>query len=184
MKNMKKQSIYATAALAFLISAGVSVTASAEEISDIEVPVTEVSTISDLNSILNLKLESSDIHVGDLVRVDVVMDNITNIAAEDLIVKYDSSKLEFSGHYRITEGLIPAGMKTSDGEVRYILASKGEANVINSQKVLLRMYFTAKEAGDAKVEITNGKVSDGIEMERTLTEEECDKITINILENE
>lgn len=184
MRNMKKKSIYATAVLVFLISAGASVNASAEEVSDVEVPVTEVVTISDSKAVLNLKLESSDIHVGDLVRVDVVMDNITNIAAEDLIVKYDSNKLEFSGHYRITEGLIPAGMKTSDGEVRYILASKGEANVINSRKVLLRMYFTAKEVGGAKVEITNGKVSDGIDMERTLTEEECDKIIINILENE
>jgi hypothetical protein len=68
------------------------------------------------------------------------------------------------------------------GELRFILASNGLENVINDKKTLLKLKFKAIEVGEAVIDITKGRVSDGIEMEKSLKDSECGKATITILD--
>ncbi|OOM77481.1 hypothetical protein CLPUN_22620 [Clostridium puniceum] len=67
-----------------------------------------------------------------------------------------------------------------DGELRFILANKGTANITNAKKVLLTLKFQGIASGDALVDITKGKVSDGITMEKDLTDAECGQAIIKI----
>lgn len=109
------------------------------------------------------------------------MDNITEIAAEDIRIKYDNTKLKFLGMDEV-DGIKLVKSETNPGELRVITASKGLANVVNAKKALLKLNFQGIASRDALVDVTKGRVSNGITMEKDLTDSECGQAIIKINE--
>lgn len=136
-------------------------------------------TVSSDLKVLDLELAESKIQLNKTVNMSLVIDNIKEIAAEDVRIKYDSSKLKFVGIDEV-DGIMLVKDDIQTGELRFILASKGLANVVQTKKVLLNLYFEGIAAGDALVEITTAKISDGIEMERSLDDSECGQVTVTV----
>ncbi|MFT8347652.1 LamG-like jellyroll fold domain-containing protein [Clostridium saccharoperbutylacetonicum] len=131
--------------------------------------------------VLDIEPEKSKIYVNENVTANLVIENIKEIAAEDIRIKYDSSKLQFLGIDEI-DGIKLVKKDAKADEFRFILASKGVANVVIDKKILLKLNFKGIAAGDALVDVTKARVSDGIEMEKDLTDEQCGEATITIKE--
>ena len=131
------------------------------------------------SSILTITPEKSTIKVGEEVTAELDIDNIQNIAAEDIKIAYDSEKLQYLGHEEL-EGIKLIYNDVQNGELRFILASKGESNLITAKTTLLKLKFKGISTGEALADITKGRVSDGIDMEKDLTTEECDQTIITI----
>lgn len=129
--------------------------------------------------ILYMNAEKEKIKVGEFVNTSIEIDNVTEIAAEDIIVKYNTEKLQFIDFEEI-DGIKLVYTNENNGELRFILASKGSSNIVNSRKSLLNLKFKGKAVGEALVDITKGKISDGIEMEKELAENQCGQATIII----
>lgn len=129
--------------------------------------------------ILTITPEKSTIKVGEEVTTELAIENIQNIAAEDIKIAYDSEKLQYLGHEEL-EGIKLVYNDIQNGELRFILASKGESNLITAKTTLLKLNFKGISTGEALADITKGKVSDGIDMEKDLTAEECDQTIITI----
>ena len=129
--------------------------------------------------ILNIEPVKDKIHINENVLAYLTIDNIKEIAAEDAVIKYDNTKLKFLGMNEV-DGIKLVRSEQNDGELREILASEGLASVVNDKKALLKLYFKGINPGEALVDVTKGKVSDGIEMEQDLRAEECGQATIII----
>jgi len=132
-------------------------------------------------AVLDIEPEKETIYLSETVSANLVINNINEIAAEDIRIDYDEEKLEFLGFEEV-DGmkLVKSIEETSTGNLRVIVASKGEANIVNAKEVLLKLNFKGIETGEALVDITKGRVTDGIEMEKDLTDVECDQGTIVI----
>jgi hypothetical protein len=131
--------------------------------------------------ILDIEPEKETIKINENVIANLVIDDISDIVAEDIKIQYDNQKLEFLGFEEV-DGmkLVKSIEEKKDGDLRVIVASKGESNIINSKEVLLKLKFKGIGTGEAIVDITKGRVTDGIEMEKALTQEQCDQGTIII----
>ncbi|WML33349.1 Ig-like domain-containing protein [Clostridium sp. OS1-26] len=129
--------------------------------------------------VLNVEPEKTKIKKNETVSANLVIDNIKEIAAEDVRIKYDNTKLQFLGMGE-TDGIKLVKSDTQPGELRVIVASKGSANVVNAKKTLLKLNFKGIAAGEALVDVTKGRISDGITMEKDLTDAECGQATITI----
>ncbi|WPC40936.1 cohesin domain-containing protein [Clostridium sp. JS66] len=130
-------------------------------------------------TILNVEPEKAKIHLNETVSANLTIDNIKDIAAEDVRIKYDNTKLQFLGATEV-DGIKLVKNDAKDGELRLILASKGVTNVVEAKKALLKLNFKGIAAGDALVDVTKGRVSDGITMEKDLTDDQCGQATITI----
>ncbi|QNU68873.1 hypothetical protein EHE19_012840 [Ruminiclostridium herbifermentans] len=137
--------------------------------------------VSALLPVLYIEPELENAKLNHIVSVNLIIDNIKEIAAEDVIIKYDSSKLQFINAEEV-DGIMLIKNDIQSGELRFILASKGLENIINTKKTLLKLNFKTIEVGEALIDITKGRVSDGIEMEKSLKDSECGQATIIILD--
>lgn len=134
-------------------------------------------------TVLDIEPIKEKIKLNEEVTTDLTINNITQIAAEDVRIKYDTQKLKFIGFEEIDGIKLVKDVKNDkNGELRAILASKGESNIVNAKKILLKVKFKGINKGEAIVDVTKGRVSDGIEMEKDLTEEQCDQGKIIIEE--
>lgn len=70
----------------------------------------------------------------------------------------------------------------ADGIRRYITASLGNSNAANGDKILFKLIFKAKASGEAKIDITNGRIADNDNLEMDVEEENCGEKTI-LIEN-
>lgn len=138
-----------------------------------------VSNIDDSKVILNIEPEKDKIFLEQEVEADLTIDNIKEIAAEDVRIKYDNSKLQFLGMEEVP-GIKVVKDEHNDGELRVILASQGISNVVFVKKTLLKLHFKGIAEGEALVDVTKGRVSDGILMERDLFDNQCGQATIFI----
>ncbi|MBC6003615.1 hypothetical protein H8891_07355 [Paeniclostridium sp. NSJ-45] len=134
-------------------------------------------------SVLDIEPVKEKIKLNEEAIANLTINNITEIAAEDISLKYDNEKLKFISFEEV-EGvkLVKDIQDDKNGKLRVILASKGEANIINSKKTLLKLKFKGIKKGEAIVDVTKGRVSDGIEMEKDLTDKQCDEGKIIIEE--
>ena len=129
--------------------------------------------------ILNIEPEKEIINLNENVTANITIDNIKEIAAEDIRIKYDFSKLQFLGLEEV-DGIKVVKSEENDGELRVILASQGISNVVFMKKTLLKLNFQGIATGESLVDITKGRISDGITIERDLADEECGQAIITI----
>lgn len=184
--NLPEGTVYAASSYANYKNTGFCVMKSAFKKSDFK--YTPPSGFSPFDSevqpslnILNVEPEKSRIKMNQMVTANVTIDNIKGIAAEDIRIKFDSERLKFVG-FEESEGikLVKGVELDNSGELRVIVASKGENNIVNLKKTLLKLKFIAIKKGEALIDITKGRVSDGIEMERDLNSNECGESKIFI----
>ena len=129
--------------------------------------------------ILDVEPEKNKIHLKENAVVHLTIDNIKEIAAEDAIIKYDSTKLKFIGMTEV-KGIKLVKLEQDEDELRIITASRGLSRIVNDKKILLKLYFKGIASGEALVDVIKGKVTDGIEMEKDLIDDECGQTTIII----
>lgn len=126
--------------------------------------------------VLDIEPAKEKIKLNEEVTADLTINNITQIAAEDIRIKYNTEKLKFIGFEEVNGIKLVKDIQTGkNGDLRVILASKGESNIVNAKKILLKLKFKGIKQGEALVDVTKGRVSDGIEMEKDLTEDQCDE---------
>ncbi|ADL50936.1 cohesin domain-containing protein [Clostridium cellulovorans] len=133
--------------------------------------------------VLNVEPERNRIHLNETVTANLTIDNIKEIAAEDIRIKYDTTKLQFLGYEQV-DGIKLMKSSSQNGELRFILVSKGLLNVVNSKTILLKLKFKGIAPGDGLVDVTKGRVSDGILMEKNLKDVECGQVNINVADEE
>lgn len=136
-------------------------------------------TVNKNDYILDLEPRIQETTVSNTVTTSLFIDNIDEIAAEDVYIKYDTERLEFAGFEEV-DGIKLVYSKENAGVIRVIVASKGEANIAHGKKTLLKLKFKAINKGEALVDVTKGRISDGIEMEENVPEEKCGYCIINI----
>lgn len=133
----------------------------------------EVSAIY-INPAVNLEVTSVDkANVGDEITANILIHNAVNICAEDIKIAFDTSKLEFISAEGADGIKIYKEDDLTDGIRRYITASLGKANAANGDKTLLKLTFKAKVSGEAKIDITNGRIADNATLEKDIEEENC-----------
>ncbi len=131
----------------------------------------------------DLKFEVTSVDkakVGDTITTDIVLRNANNICAEDIEISFDTSKLQFISVESADGIKIYNKTSISDSIKRYITASLGKANAANGDKVLLTLTFKTISAGEAKIDITNGRIADNATLEMDVAEENCGEKTVMI----
>lgn len=126
--------------------------------------------------ILDIEPMKEKIKLNEEVTTDLTINNITQISAEDIRIKYDNEKLQFI-NFEEVDGikLVKNIHDNKNGELRVILASKGESNIVNAKTTLLKLKFKGIKKGEAIIDVAKGRVSDGIELEKDLADEQCDQ---------
>lgn len=127
---------------------------------------------SEVTSEVKIDIESAKdkVFLNETFTVQAVLNNATNIYAEDFNVKYDSTrfqlvKVEAADHM----GLFHNGT-VSDDTVRLITASLGKDYGINEKGTLVHFTFKAIGLGKGKIDATKGKIADNGTTETTLAE--------------
>ena len=133
----------------------------------------------DSNWIFSLEPEKQNIKLNTTDKILLTANNITNISAEDIRISYDTDKLEYLG-YEEVDGIKLVYNDAEKGELRFILSSKGEKNIINAKKILLNLSFKGVASGEALIDITKGRITDGMEMEKDVEESLCGQAIITI----
>lgn len=107
------------------------------------------------------------------------MQNITEIAAEDILIKYDPTFLEFNG-FKENSAIKVVYSNAANGEIRVVLASMGKDHIINAKTLLSDINFRPIKVGETTVQYTNAKVTDGMTYEKDLLSESLGDILIKI----
>jgi Cohesin domain len=134
---------------------------------------TNEASATPLVSEVTLDIESAKdkVFLNEIFTVQAVLNNATNIYAEDFNVKYDKTrfqlvKVEAADHM----GLFHNGTVAED-TVRLITASLGKNYGINEKGTLVHFTFKAIGLGKGKIDVTKGKIADNGTTETTLTDE-------------
>ena len=133
-----------------------------------------------INSAVTFEVSSVDkAKTGDEITADIIIHNATNICAEDLKIAYDTSKLQFISVENVDGMKIYKEDDIASGIKRYITACLGKANAANGDKILMKLKFKAIDVGEAKIDITNGRIADNSTLEVDVAQECCgDKIIL------
>ncbi|WP_185929361.1 cohesin domain-containing protein [Paenibacillus popilliae] len=134
--------------------------------------------------ILDIESAKDKVFLNETFTVQAVLNNATNIYAEDFNVKYDKTrfqlvKVEAADHM----GLFHNGA-VADDTVRLITASLGKDYGINGKGTLVHFTFKAIGLGKGKIDATKGKIADNGTTEVTLTEENCGEKEIEVIGGE
>lgn len=130
---------------------------------------------------VSLTVEAPDTaRINNKITVDIVIHNAKTICAEDIQVNYDAELLEFKGVAEADGMKIFKESDVSAGLKRYITACLGKTNAANGDKVLLKLLFKTKKAGEAKVNISRARIADNAALETDVAQENCTGKTIVI----
>ena len=125
---------------------------------------------------VTLSLQSVDrAEIGDIITVDVVINNAVNICAEDFRFDFDTNLLEFMGS-TATDGMKlyrETYVTGTANTYRDVLSCLGRDNAANGSKVLLHLKFKAKQAGQARIDILKGRIADNATLETDISAEDC-----------
>ena len=141
-----------------------------------EASATPIQTLS-----LDVTSSADKVKVGSDFTSDIVLNNASNILAEDVTFTYNKDLFQYEGYTDIT------GLKvqkitndTSTGTVRFIVASLGSDNAITGNKSLIQLKFKAIAAGTGKIDATKGRVADQT-TETDIASENCDEKSITVV---
>ena len=133
-----------------------------------EVPVTT-------SPVLNVVASKEKVRVGEVFTTDVVLQNATNIYAEDFKINYDNTLFEYTGFEEVTGYKVYNTPQDNAGTLRFIIASQGKNYAINNDTTIVKLKFRAKKVGTGKVDALKARIAD--------TEKEFDIEDINCLED-
>jgi hypothetical protein len=126
------------------------------------------------NPAVTLEVTSVDkAKLGDEITANIVIHNADKICAEDLKISFDTAKLQFISAEAADGIKIYKEADMETGIKRYITASLGKANAANGDKILLKLKFKSIAKGEAKIEITKGRIADNATLEMDVEEKNC-----------
>ncbi|MCY7487771.1 cohesin domain-containing protein [Paenibacillus alvei] len=157
----------------FIILQGIDLPASAElKPFNPDIPFTE--------PVLDVTSVSDRVYLNEEFTVQLALNNVQNIYAEDFTIDYDKTRFQLVGFETTDKMMI---VHHSDDPLRFITASKGKANGINGDGVLLHLKFKAIGLGKGKVDATKAKIADNGKTELTLATENVGEKTIEVIAN-
>ncbi|WP_432664884.1 cohesin domain-containing protein [Wukongibacter baidiensis] len=113
---------------------------------------------------LDIEAPSYEIPGGTEFETFVVIKEANSIYAEDINIEYDENLFELVS----AEPVDSADLKiyheetSTEGEARYVVASKGEENGLDGDEQILKLTFKAKNVdGSGDIEVSSGLVADG-----------------------
>lgn len=102
---------------------------------------------------------SQTINANDTLSIPISLKGTGDYYALDTQIEYNSELLEFKG-YSIKNGLKACYSSNENNTLRYILASQGKDNPINSSvSDIVYLNFTPKKAGITDIKIKSGKIA-------------------------
>lgn len=132
-----------------------------------------------LSAALDVVIDKDKIKVGEQFTSDIVLKNVNNIYAEDFKINYDSTLLNYVGFEEVPGYKIYNQPTDENGTLRFIVASQGEQYGINGEKIFLKLKFSGKAKGTAKVDALECRIAD-TEAEYDLEGSSCLEDTIVI----
>lgn len=100
------------------------------------------------------------IYTDQMLNVKIGLDGTGDYYALDTIIDYDRDLLELKG-YSIKKGLKDYYFSSEENSLRYIIASQGKENPINSSvSDIIYLSFAPRKAGIANITIKKGQVAD------------------------
>lgn len=125
--------------------------------------------------------EFNDKHLklNETIKVPVVASGSSVYYAMDTSISYDTTKLKYTG-YEIQNTFKDCYASSKDNLLRFIIASKGEDNPINTDdQYIIYLNFQAIGKGKADIQISSGIFAD-LDKEEVLEDKELGKITLTI----
>ncbi|QMV40241.1 cohesin domain-containing protein [Cohnella cholangitidis] len=109
---------------------------------------------------LDVVIDKDKIKVGEQFTSDILLKNVSNIYAEDFKINYDSTLLNYVGFEEVPGYKIYNQPTDENGTLRFIVASQGEQYGINGEQVFLKLKFSGKAKGTAKVDALECRIAD------------------------
>jgi len=137
------------------------------------------------NASITVESPNTEVKINEEFTTDIVLNNSTDILAEDIKITYDTTLFEFIGYEEVT-GLNVYHLDHDDttGTIRTIIASEGKDNAVNSTTApLLSLKFKAIGEGEGKIDAISARIAT-TEDEWDLLEEECYEITITVISSD
>lgn len=119
------------------------------------------------------------VYLNQTFDVQIKLDNVKNIYAEDVSLTYDKTRFELVDAYADNKLMI-IHQKDSD-VLRFITASKGRYNGINGSSALLNLKFRATNLGRGKVDVVKAIVADNGQNEVNVARENMNSWTFTVV---
>ncbi|NOV03945.1 Ig-like domain-containing protein [Paenibacillus planticolens] len=116
---------------------------------------------------------SSSVYTGNEFVVRLGLSSVTSqVYAQDLIMNYDASLLDFVSVKSVKEKVSLIDTKKTAGQLRFILASEGAGNAVSGDAQLLEVTFRAKsvsQSASAAIAVASAILADGAGVETSAT---------------
>ena len=124
---------------------------------------------------LDVTIDKEKVKVGEGFIADLSLKKATNIYAEDFVVNYDATLMEYLGATEVPGYKVYNETNDKKGTLRFIVASQGKNYGISADTVFLKLKFKAIAVGTGKVDSLSGRIAD--------TDNEYDIAPANALED-
>ncbi|WP_186785866.1 cohesin domain-containing protein [Paenibacillus agilis] len=119
------------------------------------------------------------VYLNETFDVQLRLDNVNNIYAEDFSIEYDKSRFQFVN--ATADSKLTIVHQENTDTLRFITASKGRYNGINGSSVLVNLKFKAIGVGSGKVDAIKARIADNGKTETTLAPENIGERSIQVL---
>lgn len=130
---------------------------------------------------ISIESQTNEVQIGKTFTIDVVLHNAKNICAEDVLLKYDQNLFEYLGSETIvgfkTYKEIPS---STEGAIRFIVASTGKDFAINGDKTFIKLKFKAKKQGTGIIDSVTARIADNGTLEKDLKIDLCGQKAITV----
>ncbi|WPP40372.1 cohesin domain-containing protein [Paenibacillus hunanensis] len=111
-------------------------------------------------AILDVAIEKEKAKVGEEFTADLSLKNVNDIYAEDFVINYDSTLMQYLGYTEIAGYKVYNETNDNKGTLRFIVASQGKNHGISTDTLFLTLKFKAIAAGEGKVDSLTGRIAD------------------------
>lgn len=109
---------------------------------------------------LDVTIDKEKVKVGEGFIADLSLKKATNIYAEDFVVNYDATLMEYLGATEVPGYKVYNETNDKKGTLRFIVASQGKNYGISADTVFLKLKFKAIAVGTGKVDSLSGRIAD------------------------
>lgn len=129
---------------------------------------------------LSITPSVSSVEVGETFTTTVAIHNATNICAEDILVSFDASLMNFEGATAVTGQEICYEDTSTEGTVRLINACQGSSHAATGDADLVVLTFMPKAEGTGIIDITAGRIANNSTLEMDVIEENCGQTSVTV----
>lgn len=132
--------------------------------------------------VTDFKTERKIPTLGETFTISMTVSTTSDaVYAEDLVLNYDTEKLNYEGYDEI-EGYSVYPVATTDASIRFRIANKSAINSYTTEE-MIKLNFTTTTSGQAYITNSYGKISNA-ETERDLTDNEKGKYYFTVSKND